>query len=490
MNIKVVQKLSELSPYPLIIPVIKDRPASPRLLGKKLAATVDNSVLQLPSAKEPEKVMTPEGRLLILIPIKSEIEADRDYIKMGSKIAGLLKKHKLSKCALIALESAYKTTVTTSLSLSIIEGLYAGAYTFNRYKTEENFSIETLEVLSTQKKVSKAIQNRSASLQITFDNVALARDLVNTPAADLTPAIFAETVRATATDKMTVTVMDEAQLQSNGLNLIYTVGKGSVNRPFLVKISYTGNPNTTENIALVGKGVTFDSGGTNLKPSGSIETMKMDMAGAATMFAVAKAIHDLDLPINVHTYLPLVENTIGYHAYRPGDILTSASGKTIEIWNTDAEGRLILADALHEATKTDPALIIDAATLTGACITALGSFCAGMCTTDVGYMHKMIQISNHVGEDVWPLPLFKDYESRLKGELAELRNIPKQKGEAGTTTAALFLKEFVGDTPWMHLDIAGPAHLAEPHPILGSGGSGFGVRLLLNFITEQFTTLK
>lgn len=488
MNLNIFTKLSDTAANTLIIPVIKGERPSKHVIGAKIATAIENI---LPSNKEgkPEiaQAYLQNGQHLLLIPIENTVQPYRTYMKLGKKIGEILKKKSKSTCTLIAFESILKEKKEVNLTTSFIEGLYFGSYQFNNYKKDHTeFEITHLEIIASSVKLKTQLEDKSAVLKTIFNNVFLAKDLVNTPPADLTPEVFAKMIKADQKTNFHVEILDEHALIENDLNLIYTVGKGSENRPYLAKISYQGNPHSDRNIALVGKGVTFDSGGTNLKPSGSIETMKMDMAGAATIYALAKLIRDLQLPINVHTYLPLVENTIGTTAYRPGDILMSAAGKTIEIFNTDAEGRLILADALHEATKTDPEIIIDVATLTGACVVALGSFCAGLFATDTEHLHKMMSISKDVFEDVWPLPLFEEYASRTKGSNADLRNIAKQKGDAGSTVAALFLKEFVGDIPWMHLDIAGPAYTSEPHPLLGTEGTGFGVRLLLNFITSEF----
>lgn len=488
MNINLYPKLSETGKTPLIIPMIKNEIPSKYVIGNKISITIQNIMQTLdPKSSDVIDVFLQDGQEIILVPIDKKTQENREYMKLGKKVGDILKKKKISTSTLVAFEIILKEKKRLDITLSFLEGLYFGSYSFNKYKKNyPTHELENINIISTSTKLTQLLENKSEYLKTVFANVYMAKDLVNTPPADLTPEVFAKIIKTNQSTKFHVEILDEYELLKDDLNLIYTVGKGSENRPYLAKISYKGNPHSDSNIALVGKGVTFDSGGTNLKPSGSIETMKMDMAGAATMYALTKLISDLELPINVHTYIPLVENTIGTKAYRPGDILTSASGKTIEIFNTDAEGRLILADALHEATKTNPEVIIDAATLTGACVAALGSFCAGMFTTESTHSHKLMQISNDVCEDVWPLPLFAEYASRTKGDQADLRNIAKQKGEAGSTVAALFLKEFVGDTPWIHLDIAGPAYTSEAHPLLGTNGTGFGVRLLLNFITSEF----
>jgi leucyl aminopeptidase len=362
-------------------------------------------------------------------------------------------------------------------------------YSFDRFKgkQDKNYQFEEAEVITAFTKMKRFVDENAESWNKVFDGVYFTRDLINTPAADLTPEIFADIIKEMESDTLKVQVVDDMEVLEKDYPLVYAVGKGSSNKPRFVKVEYNGAPQTDKHIALVGKGVTFDSGGTNLKPSGAIEDMKVDMSGAATVIGVTKIAHDNEMPVNIKTYIPMVENIIGTCAYRPGDVLTSANGKTIEILNTDAEGRLILADALYEATKTDPEVIIDVATLTGACVVALGSFCAGLFSNRKFLAKNISDVSTTIGEDIWELPLLPIYESRVKSDIADLRNIAKQKGEAGSTVAGLFLQEFVDNWPWIHLDIAGPAHISEEHPVFGKNATGFGVRLLTDFIKTNYS---
>ena len=216
--------------------------------------------------------------------------------------------------------------------------------------------------------------------------------------------------------------------------------------------------------------------------------MKTDMAGAATIFAVVSALAENREKVNVYAYLPLAENTIGGSAYKPGDIIKSYSGKTVEILNTDAEGRLIMADALSFALEKDPEIVIDIATLTGACVIALGSHCAGLISNRKFLAKNISDISYDISEDIWELPLYEGYKDRIKGKIADLQNISSKKREAGTTIAGLFLREFLDNYPWIHLDIAGTAFLEDEHPIFGNNASGFGVRLLYHFIKKYYTS--
>jgi len=235
-------------------------------------------------------------------------------------------------------------------------------------------------------------------------------------------------------------------------------------------------------IALVGKGITFDSGGLSLKPAQSMETMKDDMSGAAAVIGVFKALAELRPPVEVRGYLAIAENMPGGRAQKPGDVIKAHNGKTIEVLNTDAEGRLVLADALSYAAAQKPDLIIDIATLTGACVVALGHLIAGVMTNAPEQAKKLIAASKSTGEQFWELPLPKEYKKDIKSKIADVKNIGARRGEAGTLIGGLFLQEFVGETPWVHLDIAGPSWTDSDLPYCPTGGTGHPVRTLLHYL--------
>ncbi len=251
----------------------------------------------------------------------------------------------------------------------------------------------------------------------------------------------------------------------------------------MIVLEYQGGEASDKPIALVGKGVTFDSGGISLKPGEGMDQMKMDMAGGATVIATMATIARLELPINVIGVVPAVENMPSDRATRPGDIVTSLSGKTIEILNTDAEGRLILADALTWVGQKNPELIIDLATLTGACILALGHHASAILSNDSALVDDLQQAGDCVDERLWPLPLFEEYAEQIKSSIADVKNIGGRP--AGTITAAAFLQKFVGDTPWAHLDIAGTAWQDKGRAGQPTGGTGVGVRLLVEYLQQQ-----
>lgn len=424
---------------------------------------------------------------IYLIHAPKEQEAARQYMALGAKMAHILKSDKITTFSIISFEDIYNEKRDFSSTQGFIEGLMFGMYGYDRFKTKKDVhTLMEIEVITGMLKLKRFIDEKAEEWNTVFENVNLARDLTNTPPNYMTPEIFAKTAVKEAPKDMKVTVWDIRGIRENSLNLVEAVGRGSANKPYFLKIEYAGNPASESNVALVGKGVTFDSGGSNLKPTGSMENMKTDMAGAAAVYAAVKLAADMKLKVNINAYIPLVENIIGGDAIRPGDIVASASGKTVEIMNTDAEGRLILADALYTATKTDPEVIIDAATLTGGCVVALGPFCAGLFTNRKFLSKQVSDISDETAEDVWELPLFEDYAKGINSKTADMQNMSTFKREGSAIHAALFLRQFVDNYPWIHFDIAGTAWLDTPHPIFGTGASGFGVRLLYRFIEAHY----
>lgn len=310
--------------------------------------------------------------------------------------------------------------------------------------------------------------------------VNLARRLVDTPPGALTPAaLAAEAVAAVAGLGVTVQVLDEQQLRDQGFGGIVAVGQGSANPPRLVRLAWAP-ADASGHLALVGKGITFDSGGLSLKPPAGMITMKSDMAGAAAVLAAVQAIATLQVPVRISAYLALAENMPSGSAQRPGDVITAYGGKTVEVLNTDAEGRLVMMDALVRCAEDSPAAIIDIATLTGAQLVALGNRVAGVMANDDGFRDEVAAAADAAGELVWPMPIPDELRASLDSPVADLANIGERNG--GMLTAAAFLREFVAkDTPWAHLDIAGPAFLeATPWAYNAKGATGFGVRTLVS----------
>ena len=367
------------------------------------------------------------------------------------------------------------------------EGLGLGAYRFDRLKTKtkpkDAGELKRVLVLGDRGWASAEMKRAVNRAGVLVDAVAWARDLVNLPAGDLPPAAIARAAQAMAKETgLTCKVWNETQLKAKGFGGILGVGQGSVNPPRLIELTYTGAGKATP-IALTGKGIAFDSGGLSLKDAAGMETMKDDMGGAASILATMRAIALLKPKVNVIAAIPCAENMPSGSAQKPGDVIRHYGGITSEVLNTDAEGRLVLADALALLAERKPQLIVDTATLTGACMIALGPDVAGAMGNDDDLAHEVIDAGAAVGEPIWQLPLFRDYRALIDSNVADVKNIGKRYG--GAITAALFLAEFVGDTPWVHLDIAGPAFSENGNDLGPKGGTGVPVRTLVRFLLDR-----
>lgn len=380
-------------------------------------------------------------------------------------------------------EAGAETSVAVVGAVS--EGLLLGSYSFTEYKKPADgvagSSTVTVAVGERAGKLAKAMTPaRSIAGAVGF-----ARDLVNEPGGTLTPSEFAKRASERAKEAgLQVQVMDEKAIAKARLGGLLAVNQGSSEPPRLLKLTYTPEgvkSSTKPTLCLVGKGITFDSGGLSLKPADSMIGMKNDMAGAAAVIATMCALPALGVEHKVVSFTPMTDNMTGGAAQRPGDIYTARNGKTVEVLNTDAEGRLVLGEALVLASEQKPAAIVDLATLTGACVVALGEKIAGLMSNDDDLTSRIESAAKSSGERVWHLPLPEDYRKGLDSKIADLKNIGPRWG--GTLTAGLFLREFVGDDiKWAHLDIAGPATTDEVDGENGVGATGFGVRTLLELI--------
>ncbi|RMF39231.1 MAG: leucyl aminopeptidase, partial [Planctomycetota bacterium] len=317
--------------------------------------------------------------------------------------------------------------------------------------------------------------------RVLAESVLLARELVNLPPNLMYPETFVLRAADVAVAcGLEIEVWDELRLRRENCNALLAVSAGSSRPPRLVILKHPGSVGT-DPVALVGKGVTFDSGGLSLKPSASMLTMKCDMAGAATVLATMQAVARLQVPQPVVGLVGLVENMVSGSSYKLGDVLTTRSGKTVEIHNTDAEGRLVLADVLDVAIQHQPRHIVDVATLTGACVVALGTDVAGVMSNDPQWEARIRSAAEQSGEQVWPLPMFREFAEQIKSQVADIKNVGEGRW-GGAITAAKFLEEFVAGTSWAHIDIAGPAFLDKPKPYQDAGGSGVLVRTLARLI--------
>jgi len=376
-----------------------------------------------------------------------------------------------------------------NIAQALAEGAALCAYRFHVYhgtlkkKDAAASELQTLLMCEPEARAARAAEEGVARAGILTAATISARDLVNTPSADMTPLLLADAAKKLMGKGVTVKILDRAEMERLGMHATLAVARGSEHSPVGVHLSYKPQ-GAKKRVVLVGKAVTFDSGGLSIKPADGMMTMKIDMAGAATVVGVFKALAELKLPVEVHGIFLAVENMPGGRAYRPGDVVKAMDGTTIEILNTDAEGRVTLADALSYARTLEPNMIIDLATLTGACVVALGEDIAGLLSNDTKLAQRLLDAAEETGEPLWQLPLYEPYMEHVKSKIADLKNIGS-RGQAGTISAALFLKPFVGDIPWAHLDIAGPSYTErETRPDQPYGASGYGVRLLLKFLQK------
>ncbi|WP_432155758.1 leucyl aminopeptidase [Streptomyces sp. bgisy153] len=373
---------------------------------------------------------------------------------------------------------------------AVAEGILLGAYSFDTYKESNRKGAGAAKAKNGKAPLAEAAllggkprdaAHKAALARATavVEELNRARDLVNTPPNDLDPAAFAALAQTAAKDHgIKVQVLDEKALTKGGYGGILGVGGGSAAAPRLVKLSYS-HPKADKHLAFVGKGITYDSGGISLKPAGHNETMKCDMSGAAAVFAAVVAAARLGLQVNVTGWLALAENMPSGSAVRPGDVLRMYSGKTVEVLNTDAEGRLVLADALWAASQENPDAIVDVATLTGAMMLALGSRTFGVMANDEAFRSTVVEAAEEVGEPAWPMPLPEHLRKGMDSQVADIANMGERMG--GGLVAGLFLKEFVGEgITWAHLDIAGPAfNEGGPFGYTPKGGTGSAVRTLV-----------
>ncbi len=423
-------------------------------------------------------------------------------------LAGLGKKSETDEFSLrqvfAALARRLKEESVVSISLSsdnefefisaAVEGILLGGYKFKKYKTSfssnetENKKDEDkekeLEVTILVKNARELVSVREAVTrgEIYSEATIFARDLVNEPSSVTTPGYLAEVANKLAKKEgYLIKIYDESEFGKLGMGALAGIARGSEESAKFIKLEYRHGK---KKVIIVGKGITFDSGGLSLKPQDSMETMKMDMAGAAAILAIFSVIAKLRPKVDLIGLIPATENMPSGKAIKPGDIVKAYNGKTIEVLNTDAEGRVILADALAFGATLKPDAMIDLATLTGACMVALGEEIAGVFSKEEKLKEQITKAADTVGEKIWPMPLEKAYKPLLKSEVADIKNV-SGKRYGGAITAALFLEEFVGNIPWAHLDIAGPAWEEKGTAFAPKGGTGFGVRTVLNFLQNQ-----
>jgi leucyl aminopeptidase len=461
---------------------------------KILGLEYSNSKMNF-AIKQSLKDINGEFDKIAIIPTNNQIPAKRilvagigkkekitnDTIRfISGKISQKANELKLKEFSIIAPPSSIVDSVSSTSQ--IIEGCKLSLYKFEKYKSKrEESNLDLTIFVEKSVKISKTARNS----EIISDGVIFAKNIANLPPNDCTPSTLAAFAKNLSKEnKMKYLVYSKIDLKKKGFGGITAVGQGSKNEPKLIILEYCG-AKKEKPIVLVGKAVTFDTGGISIKPGEKMDEMKFDKCGGCTVLAVMKTISELKLPVNVVGIIPSVENMPGGDSYRPGDIIRLYNGKTAEILNTDAEGRLILADALAYGEKHySPKAIIDFATLTGACIVALGTNVAAIVSNNENLKQKIVESSKRTTEEVWELPLNEDYMEMIKSDVADMKNVGIGRA-AGTITAAAFLRNAINDIPWVHLDIAGVAWTqvgTKLKPYNPKGATGFGVRLISDFL--------
>jgi len=425
-------------------------------------------------------LLRPEGfppTLVVGLGDRDELDAER--LRVAAALAA--KEGKRLEVASIAW-ALPESGDPTAAAMALVTGTILAAYRFDRFKSEtddEAPGLESLTILG-----AADLADAVAAARIVAEAQNRARDLQNTPANIATPSFLAARAEEIAAgfDSLSVEVLGRPELERKGMGGLLAVSQGSAEEPKMIVLRYSGG-GSAPTLGLIGKGVTFDTGGISLKPGLGMQEMKMDMSGAAAVLETVAAIAELDLPLDVVAVVPSTENMPSGTAIKPGDVITQYNGKTVEVNNTDAEGRLILADALAYAAELGAERLVDIATLTGAVEIALGSTYAGLVANDDDLAAAVTRAGETTGELAWRLPLHPEYKELMKGTVADLSNLGKKR-KAGTITAASFLEEFVGEVPWAHLDIAGSAwEIGREY--VGNGANGFGVRLLVELARQH-----
>ena len=471
----------------LVVPVFsgRERHRLPLNVSKVARQVMDEGdfkadYLELVPLHHPNGVK--ECRWMILVGLGAEESVTPNKIRraVGTAVRHGLKKRWKSVGVLSPTTAALEHDVVQS---AVLEGALLGDYDTGRFKGKpEPKRLEKLEIFTNGEDTRK-LRRRLPLIEAGVAACHRVRDLVNTPASDLHPEAFAEQARQLAKEhKLQAEVLDPEALAKHNFNCVLAVGQGSARAPRVVRLEYKPKEKAKRHVVLVGKGLCFDSGGLDLKDASGMETMKCDMAGAAVVLATLVACAQLQVPVHVTGLLGLVENMPSGSAFKPGDVVRSRSGKTIEVLNTDAEGRLVLADLLHWASEMAPDHIVDLATLTGACSVALGDGVSGVFGADQRLVERLLEAGLGVGEHLWQLPLVEEYRRLLDSSLADLKNITGTR-HGGAITAGLFLKEFVQHTSWAHVDLASAWSSSERdyRPV---GGTGEGPRWLLEWLAD------
>lgn len=434
-------------------------------------------------------VLYPRGQLapqrVVLVGLGKAADLTLDKIRTASATA-TQKARALGAARIATTVHGAGNLAVARAAQAVVEGAILGDYQFRDLKSKEGDKpLEAVTLVEVEAEQIAAVEQGARAGQAIAEAANFARDLVNQPPNICIPEYMAaKAEQIAAAYGLACTVLEAAAMRELGMGALLAVGAASVIPPKFIILEH--RPAGTENVApvvLVGKGITFDSGGLSIKPGDAMVAMKSDMAGGAAVLGAMRAVAELKLPVPVIGLVPTTENVIGSTGFRPADVLRASNGKTIEIISTDAEGRLILADALVYANRYKPAAVVDLATLTGACVVALGTLAAGLFATDEALCARLVQASDRTGERLWRLPLYDEYRDLIKSDVADMKNSAGSR-TSGVGVSAAFLKEFAEGYPWAHLDIAGVAFLDGPKAPWPRGGTGFGVRLLVELVRE------
>lgn len=422
---------------------------------------------------------------VILIGLGKKKEINLDKLRQASgTVTKFAKGQGIKKLISNLIDIKINNQTPVDISQAVAEGAILSLYTFDHYKSEKDDNEKQLKELILLTANDKSIANYKSGFNMAkkiSTAVYLARDLINHPGNIATPTFLADQAKIMAKkNNIKCKILNKSDMEKLGMGALLGVARGSHQPPKFIILEYGGTKKDKAPIVIVGKGLTFDSGGISIKPSQGMDEMKTDMSGGAGAIGAIMAAAALRLPVNLVTLVPATENMPGGSANKPGDILKTMSGKTIEVLNTDAEGRLILADALSYAERYKPKAVIDMATLTGACVVALGNIASGIMGNDEKLIEAIRKAGDITGERVWPLPLWEEYDELIKSDIADVKNIGGRG--AGTITAAGLLKKFASKYPWAHLDIAGTAWTDKPKPYITKGAVGVGVRLVVQYL--------
>ena len=425
------------------------------------------------------------GRMVAVAGLGKSQDLNADRIRgVAGEFCRALRKLNCRKIATILHGAGAGGIEPVASAEAIAEGALLGLYSFTKYKKPEYEDVKEMLIVVKEEERAPSLERAVEKARVVAEAASLARTMVDEPANYMTPTRMAEAAREIAGKyDLEFKVFDREDMEAMGMGALLGVARGSNEPPKLMTLSYRGDGRSQEALGFLGKGITFDSGGISIKPSEGMGEMKGDMAGAAAVVTALGAIAQLKPQINVTAIIPATENLPSGTALKPGDILKAMNGKTIEVISTDAEGRLILADALCYAQKLGLSPLIDLATLTGACRIALGTLYGGLFSNNRDLAEKVLKAGERAGERMWQMPMPAEYKELIKSEIADIKNSGNRLG--GAITAALFLAEFAGDTPWVHVDIAGPASSTKESGYLVKGATGFGVRTLVEFALSE-----